>query len=130
MEKTHSCGQGLAEHAAIPTLAGELIDALAENLELHMTSLGDDVNARREYDVYASLAAQHRQVGAGLRAVGAEMASYRDLPMGAHDVAVLSTPSAAAAFERYVVARRQLQAALQVIGEADDRMLELMRGSS
>jgi len=127
MEKTHSCGQGLAEHATIPVLVGELIAAVAENLELHMKSLGDDVNARREYDAYASLAKQHHQLGAALRAVGAEMASYRELPMGAHDVAVLSTPAAAAAFERYVIARRQLEAALKVIGEADDQMLELMR---
>jgi len=130
MEKTYTCGQGVAEHAAVPSLVGELIEAVAENLELHMTSLGDDSNARREYDAYASLASQHRQLGAALRAVGAEMQSYRDLPMGGHNVAVLSTPSAAAAFERYVIARRQLQAALQVIGEADDRMLDLMRGSS
>lgn len=130
MEKTHSCGQGLAEHAALPALVGELIDAVAENLELHMSSLGEDVNARREYDAYASLAKQHRQLGAALRALGAEMVSYRELPMGAHDVAVLSTPAAAAAFEQYVIARRQLEAALKVIGEADDQMLELMRSES
>jgi hypothetical protein len=130
MEKTHSCGQGLAEHATVPTLVGELIDAVAENLELHMTSLGADVNARREHDAYASLSKQHRQLSAALRAVGSEMASYRELPMGAHDVAVLSTPAAAAAFERYVIARRQLEAALKVIGAADDEMLELMRAAS
>ena len=130
MEKTHSCGQGLAEHATVPALVGELIEAVAENLELHMKSLGDDVNARREHDAYASLATQHRQLGAALRAVGTEMASYRELPMGAHDVAVLSTPAAASSFERYVIARRQLEAALKVIGEADDRMLDMMRGSS
>jgi hypothetical protein len=130
MEKTHSCGQGLAEHATVPALVGELIDAVAENLELHMTSLGEDLNARREYDAYASLAKQHRQLGTALRAVGDEMASYRELPMGAHDVAVLSTPAAAAAFERYVIARRQLEAALKVIGEADDEMLEMMQSES
>jgi hypothetical protein len=126
MEKTYSCGQGLAEHGAIPTLAGELIDAIAENLELHMTSLGDDANARREYESYASLAKQHRQLGAALRALGSEMASCRELPMGAHDLTVLSAPAAVTALERYAVARRELQAALQVIGEADDKMLELM----
>jgi hypothetical protein len=128
MEKPQSCGQGLAAHSAIPTLVGELMDAVGQNLELHMRSLGDDVNARREYDAYASLVKQHRDISEALRAAGAEMASYRDLPMGAHDIAILSAPEATAAFERYVIARRELEAALRVTGEADDRMLELMRG--
>jgi hypothetical protein len=128
MDKPHSCGQGLAAHSIIPSLVGELMDAVGQNLELHMRSLGDDDNARREYDAYASLVAQQRQISAALRAVGAEMASYRDLPMGGHDLAMLSAPDAAAAFERYVIARRELDAALRVVGEAVDRMLELMRG--
>lgn len=112
----------------MPALLSDLMDAVGENLELHMRSLGDDVDARREHEAYASLVKQHRQVAAALRAVGAEMASYRDLPMGAHDLTMLGSPQAAAAFEGYVGAKRRLEALLHTSGDADDEMLTMMRG--
>ena len=129
MEKTHSCGQGLAAHSAVPTLLADLMDAVGANLELHMRSLGDDVDARREHEAYARLVKQHRQVAAALRAIGAEMASHRDLPMGGHDLTVLASPQAAAAFEGYVGAKRRLEALLHTSGDADDEMLTMMRGA-
>ena len=129
MEKTHSCGHGLAAHSAMPALLSELMDAVGENLEFHMKSLGDDANARREHEAYASLVKQHREVAAALRAIGSEMASYRDLPMGAHDITVLSAPPATAAFEKYVAVKRRLATLLTVSRDADDQMLTMMRGA-
>ena len=98
-----TCGKGLAEHSALPLRLAELIDALAENLELHMTTLElDDENARKERDAYARLAGQHRAIAAQLRATGGEMAGYRDLPMGRHDEAAMASPDILAAFEKFV----------------------------
>jgi hypothetical protein len=39
MDAPTTCGQGLAGHSALPTAFGALLDAVAENLEAHTTSL-------------------------------------------------------------------------------------------
>jgi hypothetical protein len=124
-----TCGQGLAEHAAVPLALAKLIDALAENLERHMPALdvADDA-ARQEHDAYASLAAQHRQIAAQLYEVGEEMAGYRDLPMGRHDEARLASPEVLEAFERFVAAEKDALALLDGGVRRDEAMLRQARG--
>jgi hypothetical protein len=124
-----TCGQGIAEHAAIPERMAELTAAVADNLEAHMVALDpEDADARREHEVYRRLAAAHREVAARLRALGEDMAGSRDLPMGRHDLAAMSTPAVAAAFERFVAAERDLGTLLQGRLEGDEAMLGQMRG--
>jgi hypothetical protein len=107
MAQPQTCGQGLAEHAALPRALGELIDALAENLAVHVRALDpDDEAAQAERAVYEGLAERHREIAAQLLAVAEEMASRRDLPMGRHDPEVLSSPEVVGAFERFVAAER------------------------
>jgi hypothetical protein len=124
-----TCGQGLAEHAAVPLALAKLIDALAENLERHMPALdlADDA-ARQEHDAYASLAAQHRQIAAQLREVGEEMAGYRDLPMGRHDEAQLASPELLDAFVRFVDVERDILALLEDGLKRDEATLRQARG--
>lgn len=43
-----TCGQGLAQHAALPRLAGALLDAVADNLVAHLGSLVSDDEATRD----------------------------------------------------------------------------------
>jgi hypothetical protein len=51
-----TCGKGLAEHAVLPAKLGELLAALAANLQLHQNSLVlTDENARAEYRAFAML---------------------------------------------------------------------------
>jgi hypothetical protein len=123
-----TCGQGLAEHSAIPRLLAELVDALAENLERHMPSLDlrDDA-ARAEHAVYERLAARHRGVAADLRSAAEDMAGRRDLPMGPHDMDVLGSPEVAQAFGRFVAAERELAAHLERSLAGDEAMLREMR---
>jgi hypothetical protein len=124
-----TCGQGLAEHSTIPRMLGELTDALAENLEVHLRALDatDDVG-RAERNAYVSLAAQHRQIAAQLHEVGEEMAGYRDLPMARHDERALAAPDAIEAFTRFVAAERQLHGAVEQSLERDEAMLRQARG--
>ena len=119
-----TCGKGLAERSALPLRLAGLIDALAENLELHMTGLDlDDANARKERDAYARLAGQHRAIAAQLRAAGEEMASYRDLPMGQHDEAVMASPDILAAFEKFMRMEEEVGELLASWVERDRAML-------
>ena len=47
MDEHPTCGQGLAEHSALPAKLGELAAAMAENLEAHQDLLDvTDENAR------------------------------------------------------------------------------------
>ncbi len=119
-----TCGRGLAEHSVIPAKLGELIAALAENLELHMPALVlTDPNAKLEHEAYARLAAEHRAIAHQLTAVAAHMAGYRNLPMGAHEMAVMHDPVRNAAFGRYVKLQRELVHLLQKALERDQELL-------
>lgn len=123
-----TCGQGLAEHSSLPATLGELTTSVAGILEVHLRALdlGDEA-ARREHGVYLRLAEQHRQTAGELAATGRDMAGQRDLPMGAHDPTVMSSPEAVDAFERFVQAERELLALLQERLRQDEQLLAGMR---
>jgi hypothetical protein len=120
-----TCGKGLAAHAPLPATLGELTAAVADVLAGHMPSLDlADENARAEHEAYAALVREHRAAAEQLRATAARMAGCRDLPMGRHDVAVLSTPDAMAPFARFVRLEEELVALLQARLAQDRAMLE------
>src|SRR5688572_3225526 len=130
MENQPTCGRGLAEHAVLPAKLGELIGALAENLETHMKALDlKDENSRKEYDAYRELATDHRKIATALQATARQMAGYRDLPMGRHDQKAMSAPNVREAFEKFVRLEQELLALLQGRLEQDRRMLVEMAGS-
>jgi hypothetical protein len=119
-----TCGQGLARHAALPAALADLTEAMADNLQAHMQALDlDDHAALQEHGVYLRLAEEQRQAAARLRSVAGEMAGARDLPMGHHDQATMTSPQATAAFQRFVEAKRHLAAVLQELLEEDRRLL-------
>ena len=124
MGEQPTCGQGLAAHSALPPKLGELTAAVAEVLEIHTTALDlEDENARRERDAYLKLVAEHRQTAAGLRAIGEEMAAYRDLPMARHDPSVMSSSTVADALEKLVAVEEDLLALLRERLGQDREML-------
>jgi hypothetical protein len=119
-----TCGQGLAQHAAVPAKLAELIAAQGRNLEAHMPSLDlGDPASRRERDVYVALADAHRALAADLRAAGEEMAAQQDLPLGRHDPERLASSEAVEAFEAYVRAERELLTLLEEQLEQHQAML-------
>jgi hypothetical protein len=113
----------------LPATLGELVAAVATNLEVHLESLdlGDDA-AKAEHDVYVKLAERHRQIAAQLRATAAEMAAQRDLPMGRHDPDKMTSSKAVAAFERLVQVERELAALLRQRHLEHEQMLAAARG--
>ena len=119
-----TCGRGLAENAVIPAKLGELIAALAENLELHMPALVlSDPNAKLEHEAYTKLAGEHRAIAEQLTAVAAHMAGYKNLPAAQHDMAAMRDPARNEAFGRYVKAERELIAVLQKALVRDQELL-------
>ena len=130
MESQTTCGQGLAEHSAVPVKLGELIAALALNLEGHMQALDlTDENSKREHDAYQELAGEYRRIATDLKATAGRMAGYRDLPMGRHDAQAMSAPKVLGAFEQYVTLERELLSLLQQRVEQDRKMLQAMGGA-
>jgi hypothetical protein len=120
METPQTCGQGLAENSVLPAKLGELTDSMAEILEIHMGALDLQDNASRlEHEAYRELALEQRKTAGALKETARRMAGYRDLPMGAHDTSVMSSPRAVAAFENFVKLEEELVALLQhrVMGE-------------
>ena len=114
MEQQQTCGQGLAENAALPARLADVTEAMADVLQAHMQALHlEDEAARQEHAVYLHLVEEQRQAAGRLRAVAAEMAAARDLPMGRHDTQTMQSPEAGDALERYLAARQELAALLQ-----------------
>jgi hypothetical protein len=124
-----TCGQGLANNSVLPAKLGEVMDAVAGNLEAHMESLDrSDPDAQAEYDVYVALGAQHREIAADLRATAETMGAQRDLPMGRHDPEIMSAPKAVAAFERLVAVEQELAELLEQRHRQYEAMLAAARG--
>jgi BMFP domain-containing protein YqiC len=103
MDSQPTCGQGLAEHSAVPAKLSELVSAMADNLEAHMRALDlNDENSREEFEVYVKIAQQHRESAGQLRETSELMAGQRGLPMGRHDPTAMAEPSVIAAFQKLV----------------------------
>jgi hypothetical protein len=128
MAEGPTCGQGLAEHSSLPAKLGELTAAVATTLEVHTRALDlEDERSRRERSVYLRLVEAHRRTAAELAATGRDMAGQRDLPMGRHDMTVMSSPEAADAFARVVTTERELLGLLQERLRQDQELLAGMR---
>jgi hypothetical protein len=131
METPQTCGQGLAENSVLPAKLGELIDSMAEILEIHMGALDlQDNDSRLEHEAYRELVSDHRRNAAKLQETARRMAGYRDLPMGRHDMRVMLSRKAIEAFEKFVKLEEELLSMLQKRLEADRKMVAEMRSTS
>jgi hypothetical protein len=131
MSEPTTCGQGLAESAALPDALARVATAMAGVLERHMLALDlTDERSAAEHAVYGELAATHRRAADHLRAVADGMDAQRDLPMGPHDMAAMAHPAALRDFHALVDAKRHLLALLRDTAAEDDAMLEMMRDAA
>ena len=113
MSEEPTCGEGLAQHAELPLLVGELMGSVAANLSAHVLGLvSGDENTRHEKHVYEHLARRLREAEALLHAIGTEMAAQRDMPMGDHDFQALSSGEPIDALERMTRVEAELVARL------------------
>ena len=125
MDEQQTCGRGLAEHAVLPAQLAEVVEAMADNLQVQALEL-DDEPAREEHAVYLRLTEEQRQAAGRLRAIAGEMAAARDLPMGRHDTQTMTSPEVGDAFARFVKAKQELLARVRRIVEQDQRLLAEM----
>ena len=123
-----TCGKGLAENSVLPESLGKLLGAMGENLAVHMKALDlTDENSRAEHQAYESLVTQLQEISSHLEKTAAQMAGYRDLPMGRHDEKAMTQPAVLATFEKFVEQKRALLVLLQETADRDDQLLEMMR---
>ena len=120
MSDEATCGKGLAAHASLPARMSALTAAMAAVLENHLGSVSP---WEPEHEAYTTLVADYRTLTTALEQIADRMAGYRDLPMAAHDEAVLSSAAAAATFEAYVQSERDLLTLLQSWVTRDEAML-------
>jgi hypothetical protein len=127
MDDHQTCGQGLAENAALPAKLGELTASVADILEAHTPALDlTDERSKREYEVYRLLVEDHRQASLQLEAIGKQMVGYRDLPMGRHDEKAMAASAVVESFQRFVELEQELLTLLQRRVEQDRQMLVAM----
>ena len=126
-----TCGKGLAENSILPARLGNLLGAMAENLEVHRKALDlSDPNSQAEHEAYAKLVQQLREAAGQLESVANQMAGYRDLPMGKHDEQAMTHPRVAETFEKFVRRKHELLSLLEQTAERDHQLLEMMRSRS
>jgi hypothetical protein len=126
--ENQTCGEGLAEISELAAKLAELMGAMSGVLETHREALAPrDANSRREDEAYRELAQLDRKIAEDLRAIATRRAGYRNLAMGKHDPAVLSSPKAVQGFEKFVTLEGQLAALLQRRLETDRYLVDEMR---
>lgn len=109
MTEESTCGQGLAQTAAVPQLIGDLMNAIADNLVAHLPMLvAEDEATQQERRVYEHLARRHRDAAAMLQAIATEMAKQQDMRPGQHDLEAMSWVDVVDALESMVGAEAQL----------------------
>ena len=124
-----TCGKGLAASAVLPERLGAVMSAMAEVLHVHMEALNpEDDDSRQEYEAYRRVSQQLGQIASQLDASAREMAAYRDLPMGRHDMEVMSRPIVRESFEVFVGRKQDLLVLLQETEKSDREMLKQMNG--
>lgn len=128
MSEQQTCGQGLAQNAALPANLADLFGAVAEILEVHLTALDSTHKpSRPEFDAYVALATEHREIESRLRALALQMEGYRDLPMASHDMTVMASPKAAEVFQKLVDQEEAVAALLTSRLDLYRRMLSAMQ---
>jgi hypothetical protein len=124
-----TCGKGLAANSVLPQHLGKVIGAMAEVLEVHMLALDlTDENSKQEHAAYQKLSREMREIAAQLASTAAEMAGYRDLPMGRHDMQAMTHPRVHDTFAEFVQQKQALLALLQKSEEVDQKLLAEMKG--
>ena len=120
-----TCGKGLAASSILPAKLAGLMAARAEVLERHTRALDlTDEKARMELDAYTRLGRTHRDIASALDRLASQMAGYRDLPQGEHDMAVMVDPKGQMeAFQQFVALERELLQFLTTKLEEDEAML-------
>jgi hypothetical protein len=108
-----TCGRGIAANGELPEQMADVIGAIAQVLEHHMTALPvSDESARAELEGYASVVSRARSAESALRDMAEEMRAKRDLPEAPHDMAVLMAPTAQDLFGSLLLRERALAALL------------------
>ena len=126
-----TCGKGLAENSILPEQISKVIAAMAENLESHMQALDlTDKNSSAEYTAYQSLVKELKQSALQLHLTANQMAGYRDMPMGRHNMKEMTHPRVRDAFERFLKEKRDLLSLLDQTMQRDHQILETMSPSS
>lgn len=120
-----TCGKGIAANAALPAKLAALLASQAEVLKRHAKALDlTDSNTQLELDAYTSLERAQRGVANDLARLAEEMAGYRSLPMGRHDMAVMIDPNGQMdAFRQFVALEREILELLQAKLKIDEAML-------
>ena len=124
-----TCGKGLAASAVLPERLGAVMAAMAEVLQIHMEALdSEDDDSRREHEAYRRVSQQLGQVASQLDALAREMAAYRDVPMGRHDMEAMNRPIVRESFAAFVGRKQELLTLLQETEESEREMLDQMHG--
>jgi hypothetical protein len=127
MDDQPTCGKGLAENSVLPAKLGELVASMADVLEAHLPALDiTDEASRAEREAYMDLVRENREVAVQLEAIAAQMAGYRDLPMGRHLAQAMAGPRVLDSFQRFVSVEQELLAFLRDRVEEDQDMLFAM----
>jgi hypothetical protein len=125
-----TCGKGLAENSILPEQISKVIAAMAENLETHMQALDlSDKNSSAEYAAYESLVKELKQSALHLHLTANQMAGYRDMPMGRHNMKEMNHPRVPEMFDRFMKEKRDLLTLLEGTMQRDNQIMETMSPS-
>jgi len=124
MQEQPTCGQGLAQNAVTPAHLAQVAATMAAVLEVHMSALNA---ADPEFEAYRQITDHHRRAATELEEAARLMADARDLPMGSHDMSVMTGPAVLDTFSDLVSAKAHLTALLHAQETEDQQLLGAMK---
>jgi hypothetical protein len=128
VDEEPTCGRGLAATAGLPSALAAVAAGIARNLEVHTRALDPaDPAATQEQHVYECVVRSLRGAVLGLETAAEEMAAAVGLPMGAHDMAAMTTPDVLDAFARLVAAEDDLRRLLEERRAENEQMIAMIR---
>jgi hypothetical protein len=123
-----TCGKGVAANAVLPERIANLLTAIGAVLDNHTRSLDPkDPSGKREISAYRRIVDEHRAAAERLAALAGTMKAYHDLPMAAHDVAVLTDAASIDAMGAFVRTEEEMLALLRDRAVEHGAMLEQIK---
>jgi hypothetical protein len=109
-----TCGQMVANMAAIPATIAKGAEAVADTWEAHAALMGKDKDSQAEAKALRALAKGHRQIVASLKKESEEMKKAASWPSASHDMAkMMADPKLTAGMQKLTEAHKEIIALMQ-----------------
>lgn len=126
-----TCGQWAASKAPLPAKLGELMTAIADNLEFHAKWTGTkDKAAKAEHDMLMKMAKDHRAIGKMSTDISNGMTKAKDMAQATHDPKTMDGAKMAEMQLKQIKLQREMAQMMMKDADEAEKMLSSMKAGA